>query len=568
MKFSRILLVMLGVFQAGLLTGAIMEKPLVVLITSYNNERWVEENLHSVFIQKYENYRVIYVDDCSGDKTYERVVQLVRENGQQHRFTIIRNDERRNAMANFYTSIHACADEEIVITLDGDDFFAHDQVLARVNEAYSNPDIWFTYGQFKYYPADQLSDINRPIPLFIVDNNWFRVWNGFPVSHLRTHYAWLFKLVKLEDFLYEDYYYPMASDKAMLAPMMEMAAQGHYLQLHEVLYIYNNSNPLCDGTINSGFQTSLRDHILHQPPYQPLDQQKSVEILGNQDRVSLVVLCNDKPNYMNIDNMLKRLGHVYETYILVPANSVVEKYDGMVNYVVYERDTLAQKLRECIEALDSRYVMLGTDLDDVVNDIDFIVCVKLLKKTHTSLFYCAMGYDPEDQHMLNRKKLPRVSFEYPVYAWHSNNKNLGWQVPAIHMTIWDKKLLSEALTGVKNGDLDELQGSLDMWLTHDKSLGFCLKVKKYDDQERPMRPAQEGDCLPNRPLDPQGHQRSGGKQFSNALCVHTRIFACTKTLDPNAPTFRWSFFRAIQDPDSGRSCRSQILSALQELQID
>jgi hypothetical protein len=38
------------------------DNPIVVLITSYNNEKVCEKNLESVFIQNYDNYRLIYVD--------------------------------------------------------------------------------------------------------------------------------------------------------------------------------------------------------------------------------------------------------------------------------------------------------------------------------------------------------------------------------------------------------------------------------------------------------------------------------------------------------------------------
>ena len=387
MKFSWILLVMLGIFQAGLLTGAIEEKPIVVIIPSYNNERWVEPNLSSVFMQQYENYRVMYIDDCSSDKTYERALQLVMGNGQENRCTIIHNDERCNAMANWYKAIHSCDDDEIVVMLDGDDFFAHDQVLARINEAYSNPDIWFTYGEYKYYPADQIGDVNKTFPQGVIDSNGFRQWWWLPVSHLRTHYAWLFKLVKLEDFLYEDYFYAMTCDKAMLAPIIEMASRGHFLQIHDVLYMYNNTNPINDGVVNVGLQTSLRDYILSKKPYQPLDAPKSVEFFDQRDRVSPIVLCAGNPNCMNIDSMIKKLGNLDEVYVLAPADSVDCDFEETVNYVVYEQNGLVQQLRECIEAIDSRYVLLGSDLDDVMNDIDFTIALKLLKKTHTDLFY-------------------------------------------------------------------------------------------------------------------------------------------------------------------------------------
>ena len=43
----------------------------VILILSYNNQKWVEQNLESALSQDYENFRVIYVNDASSDQTLE-----------------------------------------------------------------------------------------------------------------------------------------------------------------------------------------------------------------------------------------------------------------------------------------------------------------------------------------------------------------------------------------------------------------------------------------------------------------------------------------------------------------
>ena len=39
------------------------EKPMVVVIPSYNNIKWYKKNLDSVLNQKYQNFRVILIDD-------------------------------------------------------------------------------------------------------------------------------------------------------------------------------------------------------------------------------------------------------------------------------------------------------------------------------------------------------------------------------------------------------------------------------------------------------------------------------------------------------------------------
>ncbi len=41
------------------------EKHMVIVTASYKNAQWYAWNLDSVFDQKYENWHLIYVDDCS-----------------------------------------------------------------------------------------------------------------------------------------------------------------------------------------------------------------------------------------------------------------------------------------------------------------------------------------------------------------------------------------------------------------------------------------------------------------------------------------------------------------------
>jgi glycosyltransferase involved in cell wall biosynthesis len=458
---------------------AIEEKPIVILITSYNNERWVERNLQSVFVQKYDNYRVIYVDDCSTDKTFECASKQVEIHKQQHRFTIIHNDERRNAMANFYTAIHSCADNEIVVTLDGDDWLAHDQVLSKINEAYSHNDIWFTYGQYQCFPSGQPGDVNRSFPQYIVDNNMFRKYWYFPVSHLRTHYAWLFKLVALKDFLYDDYYYAMTSDKAMLAPMIEMASRGHFMQLHDVLYIYNTSNPISDGAVNVRLQTDLRDYILAQKEYGPLQAPQHVESFDEYDHTTVLMLI-DEPSRSVSSALFKNIESLHAIYALVPQTCEGSvQMDATIQTLYYENNEFLKALSQCINNIDSRYILLVKASDYIECDVNLIDAMRLLKKTHTDLFYFSLAQS--DVNAYKRSRLPKVDLIAPVYAWYSDNKTDTWTIPVFNMTLWNKALLQKALSVIGNmTDYTSVESSVAQWLEHAHTLGLmytttCVK---------------------------------------------------------------------------------------------
>src|SRR5690348_12693937 len=81
------------------------QKPFVVVIASYNNESLYEKNLQSVFEQKYDNYRVIYIDDASTDKTYEKVTDYVAKQGKESQVTLIRNAKNRGPTENYYRAV-------------------------------------------------------------------------------------------------------------------------------------------------------------------------------------------------------------------------------------------------------------------------------------------------------------------------------------------------------------------------------------------------------------------------------------------------------------------------------
>lgn len=231
------------------------ERAIVIVTASYNNRKWYKQNLDSIFSQHYSNYRVIYVDDCSPDNTGDLVEQYIEEKGQQHRVTLIKNKERRRALANLYYAITSCADNEIVALVDGDDFLAHKNVLATLNKTYANNDIWLAYSQFKMVPSESIG-WGQAYPEEIIQRNEFRQYGHTP-THLRTFYAGLFKKINREDLMQDGDFFRMTYDMAMMLPMVEMARNGHYAFIPDVLYLYNEMNAISDHVVDKDLQRSL-----------------------------------------------------------------------------------------------------------------------------------------------------------------------------------------------------------------------------------------------------------------------------------------------------------------------
>ncbi len=244
------------------------EQPMVVLTTSYNNKNWVKKNITSILRQNYSNYRLIYIDDASQDGTADALENFMENIPKKIEVQIIRNKNRAGALANIYHAIHdLCADNEIVISLDGDDWFYDNQVLQRINLAYNSAEVWLTHGTMIEFPSYH-TGWSIPIPALIVKSNTFRSYRC--PSHLRTFYAWLFKKIQKEDLLYEGVFFPMTWDQAMMFPMIEMAGERHAF-IPSKTYVYNMSNPINDNKVDPQFQRDLEAYIRAKTPYARLE---------------------------------------------------------------------------------------------------------------------------------------------------------------------------------------------------------------------------------------------------------------------------------------------------------
>lgn len=243
------------------------EKPFVIVTASYKNKDWYKRNLDSVLFQNYSNYRIIYIDDNSPDDTGKLVQEYCQLLHKEDKIRVIVNQENVGALANIYNAIHSCKPEEIIILLDGDDSLAHNDVLKHLNRIYQDNNVWLTYGQFQWFPA-QIPGFTFEMPQWVIEKNCIREYR-WVTTHLRSFYASLFHKIKKEDLLYQNKFYSMAWDLAIMYPMVEMAGY-HTRFIPEILYIYNTANQINDSKVNLELQGTLDSHIRNKQRYTPI----------------------------------------------------------------------------------------------------------------------------------------------------------------------------------------------------------------------------------------------------------------------------------------------------------
>ena len=238
----------------------------IVIVPVYNAEQYIEKCIMSVLSQDYSNYELIVVNDCSVDSTHDIISNLLTK----HNFIYLLNKERiGSALANIIKGKYIASDSphDILITLDGDDYLADDGVLSYLNGVYQDTDVWLTYGQYEPLSGDY-HDYCKPIP----NTRTYRKDSLWLASHLKSFRSGLFDKIKDKDLMDKDgEYYKIVGDAAFFYPMIEMAGKRHIRFITEVLYMYNDLNPINDMKIAGELAVRKVKEIIAKPIYNEIN---------------------------------------------------------------------------------------------------------------------------------------------------------------------------------------------------------------------------------------------------------------------------------------------------------
>ena len=279
----------------------------VVIIPSYNNAAYCCANLDSVLMQDFQDFSVIYIDDCSTDSTAQEVAHYIAAHNAHDKIKLIRNEYNRKAMVNIYLAVHQLGDDVLVVVLDGDDAFAHPRVLSTIEKIHREQHVWVSYAQYMNVPEHKAREWGLsvhgyagPVPESVITNNSFRrqpwCWSG-----LRSFYAWIFKKIRLEDLLYCGSHaskcVPSACDNAYFFPLLEMSGT-HTRFIDEILLHRNVDTPFNDFKVNRNLQHEIALFIRNKASYQPLSSAQPSPAQFTQ-KIPLLVFANDEHHLKN-----------------------------------------------------------------------------------------------------------------------------------------------------------------------------------------------------------------------------------------------------------------------------
>jgi glycosyltransferase involved in cell wall biosynthesis len=302
------------------------ELPMCVVIPSFNNELYYEKNLTSVIKQKYSNFRVIYIDDQSMDRTFEYVKDFLISNNQMNRAEILKQSKHGAQCCGRFIGYMMTDDDEIVCNLDGDDFFydrddVHKYNALKYVESKYLKGMWSTYGCFYKSSGPQWMETTQIYPKEVVEQKLYRT-HKFLCKHLRTGYAGLYKNIDLDDLMGPDgKFLHMCTDIAVQYPVCEMAGKLHGNVLVPT-YIYNQDNSLMynnswynlekkDNESNKIYFNSAVEKIKTRKPYETLNTYMTshcINLWERENQIDIVML-NLGPR--DIQYYLSKINHEY-----------------------------------------------------------------------------------------------------------------------------------------------------------------------------------------------------------------------------------------------------------------
>jgi len=245
------------------------------VIPSYNNEKNIVKNLHSVINQTYTNWRVIYINDCSTDKTEELFFDIIKKNKKvETKFTYIKNEKQYKQMYCKHMAYSLVNDLEIVCLLDGDDWLYDNKVLDKLYNYYKNTDTKIITSNYKIYSDGKIinNSIISPHAFYTPDeiiNNKIRFSNNWYLKHLKTGYGILFKSISDTYFKYNNNWLDTSTDRAEMYSACEFS-NGSVIQVNDLLHVYNKDNSILYNnsfynTPNSKDRIQILTHLKKMP---------------------------------------------------------------------------------------------------------------------------------------------------------------------------------------------------------------------------------------------------------------------------------------------------------------
>lgn len=243
------------------------EQRINIVSTFYNNRNYIERCIESVACQDYDNYHHYLIDDASTDDTVDVAYRCINSLPQhiQDKITLIVNEQNQGAVRNQVELFRTLEQNSIIMILDGDDSLVNDNtILSYYNTLYSD-NLEFTYGSC-WSMVDNIPLISQPYPEHVKQSRTYRQHHFnwiLPYTHLRTFKKYLIDNCTDNQFKNsEGEWYRAGGDGAVFYALIEQANPDRVACIQDIVYNYNDTNPLNDYKVNAEEQNKTAREII------------------------------------------------------------------------------------------------------------------------------------------------------------------------------------------------------------------------------------------------------------------------------------------------------------------
>lgn len=224
-----------------------------------NNSKWLPKHLESVRNQTFKNFEHIIVDDASTDKSIEVIrSELLHPNSK-----VFAREVRAFAVKNHLLAMKNCSGE-IIVHLDGDDWFYDNEVLEFLNSVYEKTNCLATYGSWVHYDKAQTWGMGKFPGSNASEIRSKKLW---AFTHLRSFKRELIAAIPamdIVDSIGEIHKY--AYDVSLLTGIYEVAMQKNRLvYISKPMVVYNSNTGENDHTLAVNEQVGTAYQIYNSP---------------------------------------------------------------------------------------------------------------------------------------------------------------------------------------------------------------------------------------------------------------------------------------------------------------
>lgn len=130
---------------------------ITVILTVYNREKYIKRCVGSVISQKFQNWKLVAIDDGSEDDSYN----ILKEYASQHNNIKVFRQENRKLAISRNRGIRL-TESKYLTFIDSDDEYAEDHLEKRIKFMKANPHLDLIHGGVKIIGNEFVRDKDNP----------------------------------------------------------------------------------------------------------------------------------------------------------------------------------------------------------------------------------------------------------------------------------------------------------------------------------------------------------------------------------------------------------------------